>query len=293
MSSTAYDRSVFCGNRCGPYWRTGGGDCGRSRRAGFAFFRSAAGDGRRRVAGRAAPGADFHRASRRPGSLLHSDRPADDALRFGAGAGRFLDPCCGSGHYLVRAASVLKLGPDRIYGIECDPSRRSWRGSISAGFRSTNSLRIFSGGRARRADSAGGVRLVRPGGDQSAVGGGPERTGGKLCAVHPAGAAFSRPGGQAVVSPAGSGAEYPAHAPLRRMLFEECRIESVTLLGRCFTGVFTPVVRLDAVNAPPGRRTPVPGRPSGRCARTAPPGARMPRLRHRDRNFGGRPRAAR
>lgn len=43
-----------------------------------------------------------------------------------------------------------------------------------------------------------------------------------------------------------------AHAPLRRMLFEECRIESVTLLGRCFTGVFTPVVRLDAVNAPPG-----------------------------------------
>lgn len=193
-----------------------------------------------------------HRAVR--GAYYTATGLADDALRFGAGAGRFLDPCCGSGHYLVRAASVLKLGPDRIYGIECDP--------VAAELARINLLlafpfdeftpHIFRGdalaGRILR-EAYGSFDLVATNPPWEAVRSGREES---FALFIRQALRFLGPEGRLSFLLPEAVLNIRAHAPLRRMLFEECRIESVTLLGRCFTGVFTPVVRLDAVNAPPG-----------------------------------------
>ena len=177
----------------------------------------------------------------------------DAALRFGVGARNFLDPCCGSGHYPVRAAKLLGLGPERIYGIECDP--------VAADLARINLLLAFPGEEFTpnifRGDALAGRILKGARGTFDMVATNPPWGAGRngceesFARFLRQALRFLAPGGKLSFLLPEAALNVRTHAPLRKMLLEKCRIDSVTLLGRCFSGVFTPVVRLDAVNAPP------------------------------------------
>lgn len=177
----------------------------------------------------------------------------DAALDFGTGARNFLDPCCGSGHYPVRAAKQLGLRPERIYGIECDP--------VAADLARINLLLAFPGeeftpnifrgdalaGRILK-EARGTFDLVATNPPWGAGGSGREESFARFLRQA---LRFLAPGGKLSFLLPEAALNVRTHAPLRKLLLEKCRIESVTLLGRCFHGVFTSVVRLDAVNALP------------------------------------------
>ncbi|MES2771578.1 MAG: N-6 DNA methylase, partial [Pseudomonadota bacterium] len=55
------------------------------------------------------------------GSYYTPSKLVDDALSvIDTSIKTFLDPCCGSGKYLLRAAKRFKLAPENIYGFECN-----------------------------------------------------------------------------------------------------------------------------------------------------------------------------
>lgn len=177
----------------------------------------------------------------------------DAALRFGAGARNFLDPCCGSGHYLIRAAKLLLLEPEKIYGIECDPvAAELARINLLLAFPAAEfTPNIFRGnalaGRILR-EARGSFELVATNPPWGADKSGQEESFTRFLrqALH-----FLAPGGKLSFLLPEAALNIRTHAPLRKMLLEMCRIETVELLGRCFSGVFTSVVRLDAIKTPP------------------------------------------
>jgi len=193
-----------------------------------------------------------HRAVR--GAYYTPAELVDAALRFGTGARNFLDPCCGSGRYLLRAAKLLNLGPDRIFGIECDPiAAELARINLLLAFPEAEfTPNIFRGdalaGRILR-EAHGGFELVATNPPWGADKSGQEES---FARFFRQSLRFLVPGGKLSFLLPEAALNIRTHAPLRKMLLEMCRIETVELLGRCFTGVFTPVVRLDAVNTPPG-----------------------------------------
>lgn len=177
----------------------------------------------------------------------------DESLLFGRGAGRYLDPCCGSGHYLVRAAAILKLEPDRIYGIDCDP--------VAAELARINLLLAFPGReftpRIYRGNALSGRTLREEYGSFDLVAtnppwGGAASEGEESFSlfIHQA-LRFLKPGGRMSFLLPEAVLNIAAHAPLRRKLLESCRIDTIALLGRRFSGVFTPVVRIDAARTLP------------------------------------------
>lgn len=177
----------------------------------------------------------------------------DAALRFGTGARNFLDPCCGSGHYLIRAAKLLPLEPETIYGIECDPvAAELARVNLLLAFPDAEfTPNIFRGnalaGRILR-EARGSFELVATNPPWGADKSGQEESFTRFLrqALH-----FLAPGGKLSFLLPEAALNIRTHAPLRKMLLEMCRIETVELLGRCFSGVFTSVVRLDAIKTPP------------------------------------------
>ncbi len=56
------------------------------------------------------------------GSYYTPSKLVDDALsHLDPSVHVFLDPCCGSGQFLLKAAKKFKLKPNNIYGFDCDP----------------------------------------------------------------------------------------------------------------------------------------------------------------------------
>ncbi len=192
-----------------------------------------------------------HRAVR--GAYYTPSGLVDAALRFGAGAHNFLDPCCGSGHYLVRAAKLLDLEPERIYGIECDPvAAELARINLLLAFPDVEfTPNIFRGnalaGRILR-EEHGHFELVATNPPWGADKSGQEESFTRFLRQA---LRFLAPEGRLSFLLPEAALNIRTHAPLRKTLLEMCRIETVELLGRCFSGVFTSVVRLDAINTPP------------------------------------------
>ena len=176
----------------------------------------------------------------------------DESLSFGCGATRYLDPCCGSGHYLVRASAVLGLGAEQIYGIDCDPiAVELARINVLLAFPGEEfTPRIFRGnaltGRILRAEygTFDFVATNPPWGGAASEG---EESFSLF--IHQA-LRFLKAGGRMSFLLPEAVLNIAAHAPLRRKLLESCRIDVIELLGRRFSGVFTPVVRIDAVRTP-------------------------------------------
>ncbi len=192
-----------------------------------------------------------HRAVR--GAYYTSTELVDAALEYGQGACNFLDPCCGSGRYLVRAAKLLDLVPEEICGIEFDP--------VAAELARVNLLLAFPDREftpnVHRGDALSGrilkerygsFELVATNPPWGAMGSGREESFSRFLRQA---LRFLAPDGKLSFLLPEAVLNVKTHAPLRKQLLEMCRIEAVTMLGRCFAGVFTPVIRLDAVNSPP------------------------------------------
>lgn len=206
----------------------------------------------------------------RQGAFFTPPERIDESLdALGSSPRIFLDPCCGSGRYLLRASARLGVPVKGLYGFDSDP--------ISADLARVNILLAHRG-----LDEAPEIHCLDSLDDSAAAG--PAcpmaRIRGRVDAIaaNPpwGGQLRSRPGETSRIR---SGETFSlfleksidllaergrlsfllpesvlstrVHADVRRLLVERARILGIARLGRCFAGVFTPVVRLDVEKGKP------------------------------------------
>ncbi len=177
----------------------------------------------------------------------------------------FLDPCCGTGKYLLHAAQRLSLEPDNIIGLEADRisvylakinlllafqdreftpkiHQMDTISDLATGdfFCETNDL----------IDSIDAIATNPPWGAYKN-----NITKGRLSTSIKTGETFSlfleksirllRSGGLLSFILPESILTVKTHSDIRSLLLKETTINKISLLGRQFTGVYTPVIRLD------------------------------------------------
>ncbi|MFY9259978.1 MAG: TaqI-like C-terminal specificity domain-containing protein [Gallionella sp.] len=183
----------------------------------------------------------------------------------------FLDPCCGTGKYLIFAAHLLKLKPENIYGFDIDPlAVRLARinllialkqdefsphiycldalNDLATGdvFCETNNL-IGSvdivatnppwGAYKNRNSSLQFANQIQSGETFSMFLA-------KSLSLLRAGGEFSFVLPEAIL-------KIRTHADIRKLMLAQGSIKKIVKLGRAFTGVFTPVIRLDFIKGEP------------------------------------------
>ncbi len=186
-------------------------------------------------------------------------------------ASSFLDPCCGTGSYLLGAANNLKLNPDHIIGIDID--------DIAVRIARLNLLLAFPAyDRRPRVWCANTLTEIATGEmfcDSNDLIGNID-----FIATNPPWGAFknssliSLPEGHSISGEAfslflaksltllkaggflsfllpESILRIKTHSPLRKHLLSRTKIIRITKLGRVFNGVFTPVVRIDLIKEQP------------------------------------------
>ncbi len=208
----------------------------------------------------------------RTGAFFTPKAIIDDSLAtLPARPRSFLDPCCGTGRYLVRAADRFNLAPERLYGFDADPVAvdiakinvllRYPDMDFVPNIRCLDSLRDLANGRSdcdtnHLLDSIDAIATNPP------WGGCKNRARCKnLAAIVKSGESFSlflekslrllRPGGALSFLLPESVLKIRTHADIRRLVLEETCIKGITLLGRVFSAVFTQIIRLDLVKRPP------------------------------------------
>lgn len=191
------------------------------------------------------------------GSYYTPDRLVTASLLPAVGkVSSFLDPCCGTGNYLVHAARLLRLPPEAIRGIDLDP--------VAARIARINLLLEFPGedftpgilacdalGRVRLPEFDfiatnppwGAFRGVPPRGKEFAGLAGRERFSFFIARA----LSLLREGGRLSVILPESILNIRAHADIRALIAERSRIERIEPLGRPFSGVFTASIRLDLI----------------------------------------------
>lgn len=196
------------------------------------------------------------------GSYYTPDHLVAESLLPAAGkVSSFLDPCCGTGNYLVHAARLLRLPPEAIRGIDLDPvAARIARinlllefpeADFSPDIRSGNAL-----GRIRLPEVDfiatnppwGAFRGAPPRGKEFAGLAGRERFSFFIARA----LSLLRAGGRLSVILPESILNIRAHADIRSLIAARSRIERIEPLGRPFSGVFTASIRLDLVRRDAG-----------------------------------------
>lgn len=191
------------------------------------------------------------------GSYYTPDHLVAESLLPAAGkVSSFLDPCCGTGNYLVHAARLLRLPPEAIRGIDLDPvAARIARinlllefpeADFSPDIRSGNAL-----GRIRLPEVDfiatnppwGAFRGAPPRGKEFAGLAGRERFSFFIARA----LSLLRAGGRLSVILPESILNIRAHADIRTLIAARSRIERIEPLGRPFSGVFTASIRLDLI----------------------------------------------
>ena len=183
----------------------------------------------------------------------------------------FLDPCCGTGRFLLLAAARFAIDVDKLAGFDSDP--------VSVGIARLNLLLrhrdIKHMPRVHCLDSLNELANGRPDcstngllGAVDAIATNPPWGSCKNKARHKTRADFAgsgesfslflekslrllREGGRLSFILPESILQIKAHTSIRRLLAEETCISRITLLGRVFSGVFTPIIRLDLEKKPP------------------------------------------
>ncbi|MCL2000941.1 MAG: N-6 DNA methylase [Planctomycetes bacterium] len=208
----------------------------------------------------------------RSGSYFTPSRVIDDSLAsFDSAPGSFLDPCCGTGRYLLRAAKRFGLDPERLYGFDSDPiaamiarinlllhyPERNFLPKVEC----LDSLReLVTGGLGcatnRLRGSIDAIATNPPWGCQQ----------NRLEFPPPAslvtsGESFSlflekslsllRPGGSLSFLLPEAILKIKTHRDIRRIILEQTSIRRISLLGKVFLEVFTPIIRLDLMKNPP------------------------------------------
>lgn len=195
------------------------------------------------------------------GSIDQLDRPIET----------FLDPCCGTGQYLVAAARILCLNPENIHGFDCDPT-------------AVNIARINLLLAVKNIDFVPNIYCLDSLHELA--------TGNLFCqtnnligrfdaiATNPPWGAYKnstpskqfeqqvkssetfslflaksidllRDGGQLSFLLPESILKVKIHADIRKLVLKNSQIRRIVKLGRQFTDVFTPVIRLDLVKQLP------------------------------------------
>lgn len=190
---------------------------------------------------------------------------------LGARPESFLDPCCGTGRYLRRAAARFGLPPEKLHGFDADPVAVDIaRLNLLLHYRDRDCMPNIHcldslDGLANGNRDCGTNHLL---GAVDAIATNPPWGGCKnlkrcknLGAVIQSGESFSlflakaltllRPGGALSFLLPESLLRIKAHADIRRLILAETSIVRIALLGRLFPNVFTDVIRLNLVKTPP------------------------------------------
>lgn len=189
---------------------------------------------------------------------------------LGQAPASFLDPCCGTGRYLVHAAKRFNLAPESLYGFDADPVAVDIAGlnllmaypelDFAPRVRCLDSLRDLANGK----DDCDTNFLL---GSVDAIATNPPWGSLKnqtryrnMAANIRSGESFSlflekslrllRPGGRLSFLLPDAMLRIKAHADIRRIVLDETRIAKIAMLGRVFAGVFTPIIRLDLIKEP-------------------------------------------
>lgn len=202
------------------------------------------------------------------GSYYTPSKLVDDALsHIDDSIKTFLDPCCGSGKYLLMAANKFKLAPKDIYGFDCDKiATNIARINLLMAYKnidfSPNIFCIDS-----LAELATGELFCETNnliGEIDAIATNPPWGAYKNAASKisvskkiQSGETFSmfleksiqllRRGGQLSFVLPESILKIKIHADIRELVLCETTISKILMLGRQFSGVFTPVIRLDLI----------------------------------------------
>lgn len=191
------------------------------------------------------------------GSYYTPDRLVAASLLPAAGSvSSFLDPCCGTGNYLVHAARLLRLPLGAIWGIDLDPvAARIARINLLLEYPeedfTPNILACNALGRVRLPEFDfiatnppwGAFRGALPRGKEFAGLAGRERFSFFIARA----LSLLRAGGRLSVILPESILNIRAHADIRALIAERSRIERIEPLGRPFSGVFTASIRLDLI----------------------------------------------
>ncbi len=200
------------------------------------------------------------------GSYYTPSRLVEDSLSHISGSvGTFLDPCCGSGKYLLLAAKRFALSPENIFGFDCD--------RIAINIARINLLmtfvdRDFSPNvfcMDSLSELATGEMFCETNyliGQIDAIATNPpwgayknSTSKSQFSGNVKSGETFSlfleksinllRKGGKLSFILPESILKIRVHADIREIILNDTKILNIALLGRQFTGVFTPVIRLD------------------------------------------------
>jgi len=197
----------------------------------------------------------------------------EDSLRQFANSKHetFLDPCCGTGKYLIFAAKLLQLKPENIYGFDIDATAvRLARINLLRAFKShefsphihcLDSLNDLATGERFCETNAliGAIDIIATNPPWGAY---------KNCGVLPqfshqikSGETFSmflakslsllKNGGRLSFVLPESILKIKTHSDIRKILLSQGSISKIAKLGRQFTGVFSPVIRLDFIKGAP------------------------------------------
>ncbi len=179
----------------------------------------------------------------------------------------FLDPCCGTGKYLIFAAKLLKLKPENIYGFDIDPTAvRLARINLLIAFKHDefsphihclDALNDLATGEIFCATNnlIGTVDIVAtnpPWGAYKNRDASPQfanqiQSGETFSMFLAKSLNLLRAGGQLSFVLPESILKIRTHADIRKLILKHGRIKKIVKLGRQFTGVFTPVIRLDFI----------------------------------------------
>ena len=177
----------------------------------------------------------------------------------------FLDPCCGAGNYLLLAAREFNLLPENIFGFDCDSiATNIAKINVLLEFKENDfqpniycidSLSELATGEIFCATNnlIGKIDLIATNPPWGAYKNTTAKN--KFSSKIKSGETFSlfleksirilRKGGRLSFILPESILKIRAHSDIREIILLNTRILNITTLGRQFTGVFTPVIRLD------------------------------------------------
>ena len=193
----------------------------------------------------------------------------------------FLDPCCGTGRYLVRAAKYFGLAPESVFGFDADPvaadiARLSLLlcypdSDFEPNIRCLDSLRDLATGE-KNCDTnhlLGRIDAIATNPPWGSVQSRQDykktthgiRSGESFSLFLEKSLRLLREDGALSFLLPEAVLKIRTHADIRELILAETSIDRIAMLGRVFSGVFTQIIRLDLTKrkAPPEWRVRVEG----------------------------------
>ncbi len=189
---------------------------------------------------------------------------ADSLAQIASPVESFLDPCCGSGKYLLMAAQRFNLKPEAIFGFDYDriaanlarinllmayPTEDFTPNIFCMDILATNSPNELDGKIDVIATNPpwGAYKNVSSKNQLS----GQVKSGETFAMFLEKSLQLLRPGGRLSFILPESILNIKTHADVRQLILHETKISQIAQLGRQFTGVFTAVIQLDLIKAIP------------------------------------------